>query len=287
MTNNIPCSQEIQLLQQRYEECVRKVKANAFLCQFAEEKILHSLQVVGAGNFILRHEAVFAPKNFEQKRRAKLAYLFHDIGRFIELEALLKVKNPERRDASAKLNLSHGALGADYLRGFAAYNLPEIIIPIKRHGDLPRCFYNDEELAKITDADLRQDIIDNYKLTCDADKIANFYLFTRSYSKLRTVFYGHLTPEEVYAPISQDVMDYFSQGSLVPGDVGHSLCDRLLSVVCWIFDLNYAPSFVFCRKLKVIENLLKCVREHNPDAKAQDYVEARTLDFLTSKSAKI
>ncbi len=283
MTKELICSQEIELLNKRYRECAEKVKGNAYLTNYANEKIVHSLQVVGAGNFILKHEKTFFGKNKEQQRRAKLAYLFHDIGRFAEVEAMLKLENPARWESGAQLNLSHGVLGADYLRRFTEYNLPEIIIPIKRHGDLPAAFYADEELAEISDSGQKQDITDNYKLVCDADKIANFALFTRCYNKLKTVFYGHLTPDEVTAPVSVEVLAYFDGENLVPSLQTHSLSDRILSVLCWIYDLNYRPSFDFCQKLRLFEQMLKILRDHNPDSNLQNHIEEKMADFLTRK----
>ena len=281
------CSQEIALLKKRYNECAEKVGSELGLRRLADEKMLHSLQVVGAGNFILKHEKTWELKNSEQCRRAKLAYLFHDIGRFAEIEAMLQTDNPADREFGKLPGISHGMLGADYLRRFRQYDLPEIIIPVKRHCDLPDLFYTDEELAEITDNNLRQDIIDNYRLTCDADKIANFALCTRSYYKLKAVFYGHLTPEEVYAPISSAVLECFNRESLVPSSSAVSLCDRILSVLCWIYDLNYRPSFEFCLRLNLFEKMLRILRDHNPDRPLQQDIETKTADFLRKKIAQI
>ena len=283
MTRELSCDKETRLLKKRYRECAEKVKENAYLSRYADEKIVHSLQVVGAGNFILKHEKIFSDKDGEQQYRAKLAYLFHDIGRFPEIEAMLILENPARWENSAQLKLSHGVLGADYLRQFTEYNLPEIIIPIKRHCDLPEAFYTDEELLQISNPALKQDVIDNYKLACDADKIANFALFTRAYNKLKTVFYGHLTPEEVTAPVSAEILQYFDGEKLVPSLLTHSLCDRILSVICWIFDLNYCSSFNFCLSLHLFEQMLKILREHNPEQEVQDHIERKTDEFLAKR----
>ena len=52
---------------------------------YADEKYRHSLQVLGAGNFIIRHEPWFAGRGEEFVDLAKTAVLLHDIARFDEI----------------------------------------------------------------------------------------------------------------------------------------------------------------------------------------------------------
>ena len=76
---------EEQILRQEYRRCLEYVKDSHFHTLYANEKIEHSFQVIGAGNYIMKHEKYYQGRDETFLRLAKLAYLFHDIGRFREI----------------------------------------------------------------------------------------------------------------------------------------------------------------------------------------------------------
>lgn len=49
----------LNLLYSEYERCLSIVMSSDFHVRYAEEKIHHSLQVLGAGNYIIKHEKWF------------------------------------------------------------------------------------------------------------------------------------------------------------------------------------------------------------------------------------
>ena len=47
------------LLLSYFQHCLNEVSSDSFLVGYAQEKKVHSLQVVGAGNYIMKHESIF------------------------------------------------------------------------------------------------------------------------------------------------------------------------------------------------------------------------------------
>ena len=122
----INCKNEENILYQEYENCIKKVKSSHFHKLMADEKIKHSMQVIGAGNYIMKHEQYYQNQTEEYLRYAKLAYLFHDIGRFREICEL----HSEKHNYMATSTLDHGQFGATYLEQIENYNTP--FIPVSQ-----------------------------------------------------------------------------------------------------------------------------------------------------------
>ena len=83
------------------EEYKNKYKlANEHGKRLMDEKIKHSYQVLGAGNYILKNESVFSKCNVDEIDFLKAIVLLHDIGRFQE---------------GVTSGIDHGVYGADML----------------------------------------------------------------------------------------------------------------------------------------------------------------------------
>ena len=78
----------LNLLYSEYERCLSIVKNSDFHIRYAEEKIHHSLQVLGAGNYIIKHEKWFQKQNEDFIDMVKTAVLLHDVARFEEIIGL-------------------------------------------------------------------------------------------------------------------------------------------------------------------------------------------------------
>ena len=136
----IDTKKEENILNDYYKKCLKKVEKNEFLVMYAQEKLKHSYQVVGAGNYIMRHEDIFAKnKDKDFLRSAKLAYLFHDIGRFEEIEK--HFANPNQKH-------DHSILSYEILKTLPEYAKPEILLPIKHHGHMIEDLYKDEDRSR-------------------------------------------------------------------------------------------------------------------------------------------
>lgn len=264
---------DLQVLYTYYEHCLAKVKDDNFLKLYAEEKIHHSLQVIGAGNYIMKHEADFQNRDARFLRNARLAYLFHDIGRFQEIERMYVNNPPHQR-------YDHGVFGYEILQLIREYNQPEIILPIKHHGHIIEALYSDPEFDAIDDKNCKSDIEKIIFLTRDADKIANFHLMKNSYYRKGEIFYQLFLEGFSIGAISPNPSSDFLEGQLVAlGDI-KSAGDKILSYISWLYDLNYQSSFDFCHKTGCFKALLDILNNYNPDKKLQAKIETTINDYI-------
>ena len=122
------------LLKKTYLPAQEKLSTSRNWQMFAEEKYIHSLQVLGAGNYILQHEDFFLNKSPEFIDLAKTVLILHDIARFEEI--VLRSQNI--------YNYDHGVEGAKMLERIPIFNNILITLPIKHHGHMIEDFYNDD-----------------------------------------------------------------------------------------------------------------------------------------------
>ena len=274
--NMLDCQSEENLLYQEYENCVKQVQSSAFHKLMAEEKIKHSLQVIGAGNYIMKHESYYQAQNIEYLRCAKLAYLFHDIGRFREICSLYHQKHGHFIGSK----FDHGQFGAEYLEQNPKYNTPLIVIPVKYHNKLIEEYYNSndyQQLGKNRDA-----VTEILKLVRDADKIANFHLITGQTERMKKLFCPEADNQQDMSIQPEIFSDFMSEKTIDLKKV-QTACDRILNLLSWVYDLNYLSSFVFCSKLNCFDKMLNILKTYNPDAKMQKEVEKKLKSYINKQ----
>ena len=101
-----------QLLKQTYQSCLQEIQHIPHFKINADEKYTHSLQVLGAGNYLLKHEKFFTGKSPKFTELVKTALVLHDIARFEEI--IVKYKTLQDYD--------HGVEGAKLLQNIPLYN---------------------------------------------------------------------------------------------------------------------------------------------------------------------
>ena len=151
------------LLKKTYLPAQEKLSTSRDWQAFAEEKYVHSLQVLGAGNYILGHEEFFINKSPEFIDLAKTVLVLHDIARFEEIV----------RRSQNITNYDHGVEGAKLLEDLPPFSNILITLPIKHHGHMIEDFYNDDAFKAINDPQQIEDVKNLIFLVRDADKIAN------------------------------------------------------------------------------------------------------------------
>ena len=226
-----------QEYQQRYKENV-----SCYHIEVMDEKIRHSYQVLGAGNFLLRHEPCFASLSPKEIDKLQAAVLLHDIGRFYEI---LMMKDGQFVD--------HGVYGAKMLAQIPEFNQKDIVLPIRHHGHLIEALYDDEEYKALL-ASEKKLIKRNAFLVRDADKIANFYLLISHFDEYGPMF---LVSSEYKDPNNKDVSgkvrkDFLNHKCVTRGDVCN-LADKALCLWSWFYDINYDASFLFIKRLHILE----------------------------------
>lgn len=265
---------EKELIHIEYREACAKVDNSEYHVCWLEEKIKHSYQVLGAGNYIIKHEPKLYNRSPEFLSIARKAVLLHDIGRFEEVYQ--NYKFPDKK-------CDHGVMGAEMLKAMPEYNTPLITIPIRHHGHLTERFYQDEEYLNIKDENLKKDIETILFLVMDADKIANFQMMKQENEKFRYLFLKSRSQEQISMPLGEHILTDFYEYKLVKNSEVHSLSDYFVSLICWIYDLNYKISFDFCQKLGLITNLLNLLAEYNKDIERQNKITQTVHDYINQK----
>lgn len=268
---NMP--KERALLQKAFEESYAKIKDNEFCEQTALSKLKHSFQVLGMGNYLLRHEPLFKNKPADYIADCKAVCLLHDIGRFRELEFLFKDMNSHH---------NHALYSYQMLKEKGCTNL-RILLPIKHHTYDISLLETDEEFIKLQDDKLKIEIIEIYKLIKDADKLANLYI---AKTKGR-IFHDLLSKKIFQRPldqnISENVWSSFSHYELVKTADVECLNDRLLQVIAFIFDFNFKSSFNFVTFHGLIDYLLNILAGHNLDQERQHDIENMVKAYIAER----
>ncbi len=265
---------EKKLLRKHYQKCAQTVKNDSLFALYAQEKLIHSQQVYGAGLFILKHEPYLNKFSEILKKKALTAVLLHDIGRFSEITSMYN--NPDK-------HTDHGILGSKILKNIPEYNDVRITLSIKHHGHMIEELYDDNEYKQIQDKELQKEVEQITFLIRDADKIANFYLFNRKAEEYHKLIYDNITPENVNKGLSPHILNYFLQQKVIPTKEVCSLADRVISILCWIFDLNYASSFKFLQDTEPFNSFFTLLNKHNSDKKLQETIVQNTKNYINSR----
>ena len=250
------------LLSEEYRN--KYMLANEHGKRLMDEKIKHSYQVLGVGNYILNNEDVFAECTEAEIDFLKAIVLLHDIGRFQE---------------GVTSGIDHGLYGADILKSKTIFNMPEAYLSVRHHGHLIESLYEDEDYISLSEKD--KGVIYKYiYLVRDADKLANFYLLFREFLKHETLFFSPkpLDTKEVSEKV---LKDFLACKSINKKDV-KSHADQALMIFACVYDLEYKSSLVFLKKMKVLEGLFDSfskfwIKENVAIYKKQifDYVDER------------
>ena len=252
---NYPLYQKAkELLYEEYHKNFEIVKESPYHRRYVDEKIRHSLQVSGAGNGILKHESYFQNRSEEFIDIAKTAILLHDIFRFNEVRILFETGN----------RIDHGAMGAEFLKQFPEFNNVLITLPIKHHGHMIEALYEDEEYQSITDDKLKQDVLHIAFAVRDADKIANWQIVTNEFDFVKKVWLPF--PEdnsEEQGMLPPESWAYFSKQEVVLHGVVKTQTNagEILSMLCWLFDMNYRYSVYYCNRLNLFAGFFRLLEQ--------------------------
>jgi len=264
-----------ELLNQEYQKYRENVKNNYFL-SIIDEKIRHSYQVLGVGNFLLRHEEILSSGKVGQKSYLQAMALLHDVGRFYEMAVREK-----------GLAVDHGVYGAELLSETKYFNAIDFTLPIKHHGHMIKQLYEDDAYQSLP-LDMREKVEKSCFFVRDADKLANYYLLMSNFEEMKLLFCNSLEfGTNQTKAVSADVLDGFFQHRAILKETVYSLADKVLFFIAWIFDLNYVSSFVFLQKLDIIPRLFSLFSEYLDENTAlRCKVEAENFILSKLNSAK-
>lgn len=266
------------ILQNEYNRSQAIVKDSDYHNLFVNEKLVHSLQVFDAGNYLIRNENIFKNWSIKLIRLARVAVLFHDIGRFQEVINLYHT--PDQPN-------DHSLMGCDFLLAYPEYRDLRILLPVKHHGHLIEELYQDPDFYTIEDRQFKYEIEKIAFLVRDADKIANFKLLAHSNHDIRRLFHIELNAKLERTPLSPKVLPCVFEHKVVNRADIETVSDTILSLICWIFDLNYQSSFTFMQKTKCFDFLLHALRKSNSDSLIQQKIETEVNQYLNNKYQSI
>ncbi len=249
------------LLEIEYKKCLSSVHNNKDLKAYAEEKHRHSMQVMGAGNYLIKRIEWLSNKSADFIELVKTAVFLHDICRFREITLLFQ----------GSKNFDHGVQGGEFLRTIPLFNDIRIWLPIRHHGHLIESLYEDADYQNIADKILQEEVKQICFIIRDADKIANLHMFA-SESAQWPLFLGKNTYEpQVDGRISDIIKQNAFKDITVPRLADASVADRIVSLLSWYTDINYQSAIDFCHVLGVTEKMLQIFAEHciDDDFKAQ------------------
>lgn len=232
-----------KILNHEYQEKYALAHTNLQIT-FMNEKIKHSYQVLGAGNYILKHEPCFENCSKEEISYYQSIVLLHDVCRFIEI--LEKEKGN---------HIDHGVAGAEFLAKNTIFNQKDAFFAIKHHGHLIEKLHEDKEYQQLSLTE-QEHIKKIAFLVRDADKIANFNLLVTNFSQMRDLFFVAKSFSDPYnktiTPSART--DFMAHRSINKADI-HNFADHALMFLSWIYDMNYQSSFIFMEKLHIIEKI--------------------------------
>ena len=100
----------------------------------------------------------------------------------------------------------------------------------------------------------------------------------------KELFFEYLSDEEKYAPISDIVLQAVKNQSLVKREETQSFADRIVQILCFVFEIYYQPSYDFIIRHKLLDNLFGYLLEYCPDKEQAQFVCDYINDYLKSKS---
>lgn len=259
-----------EILDIEYNKWYNKID-DSYQKDLMDEKIRHSYQVMGAGNFLLKHEDCFVNCSAAELNKLKAVVLLHDVGRFYE--AYQKTKGAK---------LDHGVFGADYLKQFSMFDDCYTDLAIRHHGHMIDALYDDELYLNLSEEDKRQVRHVSF-LVRDADKLANFYLLVSHFEEVKDLFFGVTWFENPHNKnINQKVKeDFFANRCVLKADC-NNFADWALLVLSWVYDLNFKYSFVFIDCLQIIERLCNCFSCFWEDGE-KDVIKEQLLKFIKNR----
>ena len=260
-----------ELLYSEYQKNFEIVKDSDYHRGYMDEKIKHSLQVSGAGNGILRNEAYFQNRTPEFVEIAGTAILLHDIFRFREIKILYETGQ----------KLDHGIKGAEMLKSMPDFNNILITLPIKHHGHMIEELYADEEYKAIGDEQIKEDVKHIAFAVRDADKIANWQFLMTDFESIKQ-FWLKNTERNSNGQLNftPQVWDCFSKQEVINNKLVKTNADKMLSVLCWLFDINYEASIKYSLKLNLFAKFYNCMIKEGINPQEVSAIKAVTEDYL-------
>lgn len=266
-----------------FKQAYLEIADNKFCTDFAKKKFVHSIRVLNTGRELIRQEPILQSLSPATKDFAEKALLFHDVGRFEEICQVYRHEDFKRRDIWFSRKCDHGLLSYQIAGSSPEYNDIRITLPLKHHGHMVEDFYADSQYQNISDASLRREIETILFIVRDADKLANFHIHKYEDNLRRDPFYLCMSDDVRNGAVSAGVMQEFQNHRVIRSALVKSYADRLVMVISWIFDLNFAHSLHLCINEGYLAFLFETLKQYNSDNLLQNQITGVVEKWLAER----
>jgi len=272
----ISISSAKQILNHHYHQCLEEIAKSKIAIDSANQKWEHSLQVIGAGNYLLRNQKEYIEEKEEFINICRYSIALHDLGRFKEIS----LANGFAKELSKH---DHGIYSWEMLKDI--YNITDqrILLSVKHHGHMIEELHNDEEFIKIKDEKLKQEILKVAAIVRDADKIANYHLFFKDAKIIYDINIDNFPESDKFSEV---IWQQFINNEVCSYKHRKSYPDFLLCVLCWIFDIELEASFKFITKLNLSDSFINLLSEYIKDENTMIVIKNKVDTYISSKLDK-
>ena len=205
---------------------------------YLAHKLRHVYGVLDATLRVIAQEPSLQTLPREIKRKAEIVALWHDIGRFYQVQEGKIVGNSVYEHGDGAFALLRQTYGHEYM---------SILLAVKLHNKFSHDMLFDEpDYHALSDEEQKEALLLT-KIIRDADKIQNlqFFTFDHFYEVKKfesrvswvdddnTFLTGWLTPE---------AEQQFLNGEIVNYNNVRTFADKLLTRTSWLYDINYTST---------------------------------------------
>ena len=249
-------------LKKYYREAAEKLPVDSFFKQSIDHKFKHSVCVLRVGERIMNSETELKSRPDNFKNIARKALLFHDVGRFEE--AVKRYHTPLlKADAQTLNQYDHGLIGYQKLKNNPLYNDIRILLAIRYHSKMMNEAKKSSLWVEAQKSPYAKQAEEILYLVRDADKLALLEDMKCEGRLKKDIFFKLLSKEALEAGLSEKVKQQFFAGQTILSSAVYSFADRILLVLSWIFDLNYATSKEMFKQKEYAGYLLEMLKQCN------------------------
>lgn len=257
-------------LKKYYREAVAQLPVDSFFKQSVDHKFKHSITVLNIGERIIKEtpELNSQPESF--KNLARIALLFHDVGRF---EESVKRYNTPNLKADARIlnQYDHALIGYQKMKSNPRYNDIRILLAIRCHSQMMADIKKSDLWKEAENSQHFEEAKKILYLVRDADKLALLQKIKQEDRLRKDIFFKVLPQEALKAGISEKAKQQFFARQTILSSTVASFADRILQVLSWIFDFNYQISSAIFKKEKYAQYLTELLAEyHKPSEEVVD-----------------
>ncbi len=230
-------------------------------------KLKHTYKVIEKSEYIAEELNL----DEENIKLAKLIGLLHDIGRFEQVKKTLNFDDTEKFD--------HGNYAVEIL--FSRNLIRNFVQDDKYDNIIKKAIFNHNKYA--IEEGLEEAELLHSKIIRDADKLDDFRV--KEEEHFENIFPGKYNADTIeYEVITDKVYDDFMNHKIVKSSDRITQIDFWISILAFIYDLNFEVSLRYIRDEKYIDRLIDRINYKNDDTNAKmQHIRECANNFLMGR----